>query len=105
MSIPNKITAIDDALAGMVLAEPVLDGGAVLLPAGATLSDATLSSLRRRGIDTLTIVSPGQAADDASLVMSPEQVALRIESLFRVSGGAGATNLLRELIKTHKEHV
>jgi hypothetical protein len=49
---------LDDAVAGMVLVNPILDAhGGVLLPAGAKLGESTLTSLRRRGVDRVAVLN------------------------------------------------
>ncbi|NHZ61614.1 hypothetical protein [Massilia genomosp. 1] len=99
---------IDDASEGMVLACDLRDaGGAVLLPAGATLSAAALTSLRRRGIEQLQVVGSMNAADAAldaaALQAERERQCARLAHLFRrclngaASGGASAVLLERLL--------
>ncbi|NHZ99340.1 hypothetical protein [Massilia sp. CCM 8734] len=98
---------IDDAIEGMVLACDLRDaGGAVLLPAGATLGAAALASLRRRGIEQLQVVGSMNAADAAldaaALQAERERQCARLEHLFRrclngASGGASAMLLERLL--------
>lgn len=63
MDCPTHLNiALDQAEAGMVLADDLLDShGAVLLPQGAILTDATLASLRRRGVAHCSIVYAGTA--------------------------------------------
>lgn len=99
---------IAEAAAGMVLAEALRDdGGAVLLPAGATLSDASLRSLRRRGVATLSVIgaavagSADAAADAAHGQAERERQCARLARLFRHSAeadGAGA-QLLAHLLR------
>jgi hypothetical protein len=51
-----------EVLPGTVLAAPVLDhSGAVLLPAGLSLTEVQLDGLRRRDVATLLVVSPEDA--------------------------------------------
>jgi hypothetical protein len=77
-----KLMDLDDAAAGVVLFEDVRDGqGSVLLPAGTALTDAMLTSLRRRGIDTIRVVNDEIPA--AELAAERERVERRLATLFR----------------------
>ena len=92
------------ASVGMVLAEDLRDdGGKVLLPAGATLGEATLASLRRRGIASLNVVGEAPpAADEAALRAERERQCARLERLFRASAGQGASARLLELLRDYR---
>ena len=101
MTTIEESIGIDDASEGMVLACDLHDaGGAVLLPAGATLGAASLSSLRRRGIERLQVVGavdsaadPAKAAADAAAQQAErERQCARLQHLFRrcLNGSAGA---------------
>jgi hypothetical protein len=94
--------AIADVVAGMVLAQALCDpGGGVLLPAGATLTDATLSALRRRGIDSLGVVGD-QAVDDQA---ERARQCARLAHIFRNSAEVDATGaLLERLLRYRREH-
>jgi hypothetical protein len=101
MSTSSRLTPIDEARAGMVLAEAVVDGGAVLLPAGATLSDSTLASLLRRGVEVVHVrIAPEPSAD--VMEVDPAQQGLRLDRLFRTSMHTGSTDLLRNLIQSYR---
>lgn len=94
--------AIDDASAGMVLAAPLLDAhGALLLPAGTTLTDASLASLRRRGVEECSVAGPEEAeaaADPAALARQRDGAVQRLTKLFRHSADNEANAaLLRKL--------
>lgn len=95
---------LDAAGAGMVLAEALTDGhGTVLLPAGAVLSDSTLASLRRRGVEVCTIVAPepdGEQEEDPA--QASARALERLQRLFRHSAGTGATGLLLQLLATYR---
>lgn len=94
---------IDDASEGMVLAQNLLDGGgAVLLPAGATLSASSLNSLRRRGIEQLHIVLEAEAPDAAALQAERERQCQRLERLFRKSAAVGASGKLLERLRNYR---
>ena len=95
METSEQLIGIDAAIEGMVLAHSLLDpGGAVLLPAGATLSAASLNSLRRRGIEQLQVVAEAEPPDQEQLKAERERQCQRLERLFRRSAGSGATGLL-----------
>jgi hypothetical protein len=92
-----KQVAIDDAGAGMVLASEVRDGqGNVLLAEGATLTDALLSALRRRGVESVRI--EGDAISEEQLEAERERVAARLAHLFRKPHGGAADALLRQQV-------
>ena len=98
--------SIADVVAGMVLAQALCDhGGGVLLPAGATLTDATLNALRRRGIDSLGVVGE-QAADHAvDSEAERERRCARLARMFRNSAEVDATGaLLERLLRYRREH-
>lgn len=101
MTTIEQSIGIDDASEGMVLACDLRDaGGAVLLPAGATLSAASLASLRRRGIDHLQVVGAPDSADAeldaAALQAERERQCARLHHLFRrcLNGAAGGASAL-----------
>ncbi|MEO7495813.1 MAG: hypothetical protein ABIT83_04890 [Massilia sp.] len=99
---------IDDASAGMTLADDLHDSrGAVLLPAGASLSEATLNSLRRRGIERLCVQAAAAAsepADDAALEGERERQCARLQRLFRRSAGVQASDaLLARLVQYRRQ--
>lgn len=74
-------TALHDASAGMVLAEELRDAhNTVLLPQGATLTEAILAALRRRGIELVPIAGVREAADVAA---RRELKLKRLDHLFR----------------------
>jgi len=96
MSTSEASIAIDDAVEGMVLAHELRDGasGAVLLPAGASLTRASLASLARRGIERLQVVADEPPPDPAAEQAAREQRCVRLAQLFRHSAGSGATDRL-----------
>ncbi len=92
-----KEVDVDDAEPGMVLFEAVLDAhGSVLLPEAAALTEAMLTSLRRRGIDRILVVN--DAISEEALKAERERVQARLEHLFRRCGNAGACGELRRQI-------
>lgn len=95
--------ALDQAGAGMVLAADLCDdGGKVLLPAGATLSAASLASLRRRGVASLEIVGAAPPADEGALRAERERQCQRLEYLFRASADQGAGARLLALLLDYR---
>ncbi|KRB79537.1 hypothetical protein [Noviherbaspirillum sp. Root189] len=73
---------LDNTVPGMVLFEDILHGnGDVLLPRNTVLTDALLTSLRRRGIDSVQVVN--DAISEADLLAERERVQQRLVSLFR----------------------
>ncbi|MDB5729084.1 MAG: hypothetical protein JWQ00_2289 [Noviherbaspirillum sp.] len=85
---------LDDAIAGMVLSQAIVDRqGGTLLPAATVLTDQLLASLRRRGIDTVCIIN--DELSEADLQAERGRVQRRLASLFRKSGAGGA--LLRHV--------
>ena len=93
------MTPIGAVAPGMVLADALCEpGGAVLLPAGATLTGAMLNALRRRGIASLDVLVADGAGDTAGGAAEAESEAerqcARLERMFRNSATQGATGLL-----------
>ncbi|GAB3472260.1 hypothetical protein GCM10027321_45050 [Massilia terrae] len=96
-----KQVAIDDAGAGMVLADEVCDHqGKVLLAKGATLSDTLLVALRRRGVESVRIEDGGISAEE--LEAERERVAARLAQLFRKPHGGAADALLRAQVEAYR---
>lgn len=92
---------IDDAEAGMVLFAGVLDHqGSVLLPAGAALTDALLTSMRRRGIDTVQVVDDAVSAHE--LEAERERIAARLAYLFRRPGQSAAHAMLQAGLRAYR---
>lgn len=97
--------SIDDATAGMVLAEALRDqAGSVLLAAGATLTGATLNALRRRAIAVLDVAGE-IVADDGAGAAERERQCARLARLFRNSTELGATGALLERLYRYRRSV
>jgi hypothetical protein len=97
----HLILDLDEAEAGMKLSSAVLDvHGGVLLPAGAELSDSTLTSLRRRGIDTVTVVN--DRVSEADLAAERERTQQALARLFRKCGERGAGSMLRQSVMQYR---
>jgi hypothetical protein len=89
---------LEQAAAGMTLAAALLDAhGGVLLPQDAALTEATLASLRRRGVERCVVWAEAEPVDPALLERERERRLLRLRQLFRHSGASegGALLLLR----------
>lgn len=94
---------LDEVVAGMVLADEVCDArGAVLLPRGASLTDAVLTGLGRRGIETLPVLVAPTLTDD-ELAARRAQLARRLDHLFRFTGNDRPARELRRLIGLYVE--
>ncbi|WLI91364.1 hypothetical protein Q4S45_09665 [Massilia sp. R2A-15] len=92
---------LDDAEAGMVLAAAVLDHqGSVLLPAGAPLTEALLTSMRRRAIDSVSVVDDAISSED--LARERELVAARLAKLFRLPAANEANALLQAQLTAYR---
>lgn len=88
---------LDDATAGMVLSEAVLDAdGAVLFPSATSLTDAMLTSLQRRGITTVFVVNDDLS--EADVKAERKRVQQRLTVLFRRSGSNPACQALMQRI-------
>lgn len=88
--------AIDDVSPGDVLGADVLDArGAVLLPAGSSLTEHVLDRLRGRNIDTLVIVLPESAEAEAARYAAMYE---RLEHLFRKVSDDPAAGRLKQAI-------
>jgi hypothetical protein len=100
MSAGYKLTELARARPGMALSDDLLDRqGQVLLPKGAVLTDATLASLARHGVDVLPLV------DAAGETPGPDAAAVqaRLDYLFRNNdrdnGNDWATGILRRYVE------
>jgi hypothetical protein len=103
MSSAYKLTELGRAQPGMVLATDLLDRqGQILLPQGAILTESSLASLGRHGVDMLPIVQAGtpEPAVDAAAVQA------RLDHLFRKNDAASAddwaTAHLRRYIEDYR---
>ncbi|MBN9421437.1 MAG: hypothetical protein BGO63_16365 [Candidatus Accumulibacter sp. 66-26] len=91
-----KMLPIDQAEAGMVLADALRDAaGGVLLPQGATLTAAMLAGLRRREVAELSVdvcAEPAAPPPDPELrQIMRKAVEQRLRHLFRQAGDDAAT--------------
>lgn len=97
---------LNEVQAGAVLAAPVLDaGGAVLLPAGLTLTDSHLDSLRNREIPGLTIALPAAAPAPEDIAREQERIRQRVLHVFRhTADDPGAQALLHAVLAFRLEN-
>jgi hypothetical protein len=102
MNAASANIMIDNATEGMVLALDLLDGGAVLLPAGAILSAGSLNSLRRRGIEQLQVEVAAEPPDMAAIQAERERQCQRLARLFRRSAELGASARLLERLHNYR---
>lgn len=97
----HKAVAIDDALPGMILSLDVLDArGGMLVPKATVLSDAMLTSLRRRGIDLFHVADDALCVEDQAA--ESERVRSRLDVLFKNCEGDRVRTLLRQEIMTYR---
>jgi hypothetical protein len=103
MSTVVTTIGLDAAQPGMVLAHELTDAhGAVLLPAHATLTAATLIALNRRGITALSIVQEvDEDAEERERQRQLKRAHLqqRLTVLFRKCGTDGANGKLHALVE------
>jgi len=100
---PNEID-LQQAAEGMVLAAALLDAhGGVLLPQDATLTAATLASLRRRGIERCVVWTAAEPVDPAALARARAQQLARLERLFRHSAGSDGGAVLLAQLRAYRE--
>lgn len=98
----SSLCSIDDLPEGGVLADPVHDAqGHVLLAAGTVLTAAAIASLRRREVQSVTLVgAPACPAPDAAALR--EQTRRRVEVLFRHTLREGLVNPLLHMIPRYR---
>jgi len=89
---------LDEAIPGMILADDLLDQhGKVLLPAGSTLTETSLVSLGRRGVDMLPILREESTEPDNEADL--EKHRRRLGVLFRKhTEDDMATEILRQFV-------
>lgn len=87
---------LHDAVAGERLAAPVFDCvGNVLMPAGATLTDAAINGLARRGVATVS-VARAPLGEAVAASRRRQEIEQRVETRFRRAGQGQASRLLRQ---------
>lgn len=84
--ITAKRFGLEQLEAGMVLAQDVCDaGGGRLLTEGMELSDATIASLRRRGVDH-AMVAVEESLTPEQRIAREAEIRERVERLFHKAG-------------------
>lgn len=99
----NRVLRIDldDVIEGMTLSDTLLDPqGGVLLPQGAVLTEQTLKSLRRRGIEQISVINDD--ISEADLAAERERVQLRLDQLFKQCKGQGASDALLQSVMQYR---
>jgi hypothetical protein len=98
MTRHNYQITLDEASPGMALSDDLLDAmGKILLPKGSILTETTISSLLRRGVDTLSIL--GEEVSDIDDMAELERHRQRLARLFRKHGEEDmATEILRQFV-------
>ncbi|MCK6374536.1 MAG: hypothetical protein L6Q69_10560 [Zoogloea sp.] len=93
--------SLDEVQPGMALAAAVVDrNGQVLLPAGLTLAENHIESLRRRGIERLSIAQP--EAPDAK-ARQREAMRARVMHIFRHTADDPAAQPLLHAVLAFRE--
>lgn len=103
MSAASRTLSLDQAIPGSVLAADLLDAhGALLLPAGTTLSESLLASLAQRGIEQLDLRHDSPAESEAEATARRQRLVSRIEYLFRAAGDNIAMRELQSQITSFR---
>ncbi|HTD06262.1 hypothetical protein [Undibacterium sp.] len=100
MSNVKQLT-LEQAEAGMQIAADLKDdNGNILLPSGASLTDASIKSLMRRGVTDICIISNEAPALDQRL--EQERVKSRLTKLFRRSHAGDLDRLLMDYVSIYR---
>lgn len=90
-----------ELLPGMIVATQVSGAqGSVLIAAGTTLDEAMLDKLKRRGVETLSVVVP-DSRDEDTIAREVEEAIARIEFIFR-GQSSPARDALRETLISYR---
>lgn len=90
--------AMESAVAGMRLAEAVLDdAGRMLVPDGAVLTESLLEGLRRRGVTELSVDRPVEE-DPAEREARQARISRSVAISFRHAGDGVGAQALHEAI-------
>lgn len=102
MTKTTETVSIESVVPGTVLAAPVVDdGGRVLVPAGTALTEASLNSLKRREIETLTVEHEVEL-DPAELEARRVRAEAQLQRLFRHAGESVDTKTLYQTILNYR---
>lgn len=102
MSKHSRYLPLSKLEAGMVLADDLLDKmGHVLLPAGVSLTDATIKAIAHHDVHLLSIVAEaGEQKVDAEEL---QRQLKRIDYLFRHATEEGAMQTLKQFVVHYRE--
>ncbi|WP_293780174.1 hypothetical protein [uncultured Oxalicibacterium sp.] len=101
MTIIHKQVALEEAEAGMVLSDNVLDAqGQVLLSKGVALTEHTIAALARHDIAWLRIEMGEMTAEEEAVQRA--YYSERIERLFRNQDDSPATATLHRYIRKYR---
>ena len=92
-----------ELLPGMIVATQVNGAqGTALIAAGTTLDEPMLEKLKRRGIETLSVVVP-DSRDEATIAREIEEAIARIEFIFRGQSSPARDALQETLISYRRK--
>lgn len=103
MAVPFKQVPLAEAQPGMALSDDLLDAnGNILLKQGMMLTESTLKSLRRHGIEMLAVVCTDADRNDPAA--SPAHQEQRLAILFRKPGkdDEDATGILHQYVRQYR---
>lgn len=96
----NKIIRLTNAQSGMRVAIDVCDDrGTVLLAAGSVLTEQSLASLVKRGVNQFVVSEAISEEQRAQRIVEIDQ---RLEWLFRYAGDNRLLGKLRETVRAHR---
>ena len=97
-----EVLTLDALQVGMKIAEAVLDdGGRILVPAGADITDSMLISLRRRDVTSVKVEQQIEE-DPATLEAHRVVISTRLARIFRKAGDAAETRTLYQAVLDHR---
>jgi hypothetical protein len=97
-----EILALDAVQPGMKVAEAVVDdGGRVLVPVGAEVTEAMLTSLGRREIESIKVEHEVEE-DPAEREAHRAVIVSRLDRIFRHAGDAAETRTLYQAVLDHR---
>jgi len=95
-----KEIALDDALPGMILADPILDkSGARLMAPGVALTEKSITALKQRGVPQINVVQP---ATDEVQHQFREHVLERLDVLFQSSQHSEPNRFLLDCLRRYR---
>ncbi|CAN5372545.1 hypothetical protein BH11PSE11_BH11PSE11_31900 [soil metagenome] len=102
MTITNrsKQVALSKVIPGMVLSDDLIDDqGKILLPQGATITDAIITSLGRHNVAILPILCEALSSEEEAAEASRHKA--RLDRLFRKHAGGASTDEATELMRQY----